>query len=232
MNSGILFLVVSCLCLFLGLRPTTTFRKRNIRDHTLLVLSCECFILFSLAAFWDTQLVFAWQWALVLLSVYIYILFVLHQLRKITSVPKTERPGLLGKKIHPVYVFLLFLWGAVVPLVLPLLWSAAVSQVGTIVFALAMASLFASWLFMDNEKETSRAIDRSLFKTWLAICGAFAALTALVEEFASKPHWHLCVISLAAFAGVSRMAISLWSAETWQEGKGGPALTTNSGQSP
>jgi hypothetical protein len=114
---------------------------------------------------------------------------------------KLGRWAFLTNKFNPKYIFLIFLWAAVYPLVLALLWSPATSELGTALFALAVASLFGAWLFIDNERSVKESVANHLFKSWLASCAAFAVLSASVELISPNPHWYPYVLSVCGFVG-------------------------------
>lgn len=215
LNTGSVLLAASVISAIVALVQNRPFVQANIASHrsTLLIFSLQCLVPSWLNRFRGARLTSGWQWFLLATAVYAYISTISHQLRKIARFPKSEKPGLFAKQIHPKYIFRVFLWAAVYPLVLDLLWSPRISQLATALFALAMVSLFGAWLFMDNERSLRESISSDLFKSWLAICTGFALLSACLELISSNSHWYLYGLSVCAFAGSSRMAISIWQKE-------------------
>ena len=215
-GTGILLLAASVVLVTAALFPKSA--KRNLSPHksTLSALSCQYFIVGLLATFSVVPVVPAWQGVLVLVGAFVFILSVLHQLWKIKRFPKRTKPGLLGKRIHPSYIFLIFLWCAVVPTITPFLPSDSASLTGVALFALMMCSLFGSWLFVDNERSLQEALDGDIWKNWFLICLGFAFLSAAAEFGFSEPHWYLYAVSVGIFVGSSRMAASVWQKERAQ----------------
>ena len=165
LNTGSVLLAASAISAIVGLVQKRPSIQANIASHrsTLLIFSLQCLVLFWLNRLRDARLTSGWQWFLLVAAVYGYVSTISHQLGKIAKFPKTKKPGLFAKQIHPKYIFLIFLWAAVYPLVLALLWSPGVSQLATALFALAMASLFGAWLFIDNERNLRESISSDLF---------------------------------------------------------------------
>jgi hypothetical protein len=158
--------------------------------------------------FSNTQLTTAWQWVLMLVAVYVFILSVIRQLRTIRRFPRIEKSTFLGRRNLPMHTFLLFLLGGVLPWVVPMLASSEISQLATIIFALGLASSFACWLFIDNERGLKQRINQPLFRIWLGACGAFTIASATLEMSIRSPRWVLYAVSLCTFVAISRMTVS------------------------